>query len=74
MRSKDTENRTDVVEVNETEVIELRTLHGDDTTAELETAEEALQKKRQDQAERAETEAFWAGRNHAMRRSGRVAA
>ena len=74
MHSKDTEKRADGIEANETEFIELRTLRVDDTTAEPETAEEALEKKRREQAERVEAEAFWAGRNHAMRRSGRVAA
>ena len=36
--------------------------------------EEVLDKKRQDGMDRAQAEAFWAGRNHAMRHSARTAA
>jgi len=37
-------------------------------------AEADLQLDREDEGDGSETEEFWAGRNHAMRRSARIAA
>jgi len=69
MKDKDTEKHTD-----EPQIIELRTFAHEDEPAESVDSGELLERTRQEQIDRAEAEAFWAGRNRATRRSGRIAA
>ena len=69
MKDQDIEKRTE-----EPLVIELRTFSPEDEPAESVDGEEILARNIQEELDRIETEAFWAGRNHAIRRSGRIAA
>lgn len=51
------------------QIMQLRVFHGDDARE-----DEDQEPDGQNQDKLNEVEAFWAGRNHAMRRSARVAA
>jgi len=70
---KDHEKDTEMHAV-EPRIIELRTFAPEDELAESVDDEDLLERKRQEQIDRIEVEDFWAGRNHASRRSGRIAA
>ena len=68
------QDRDTAKQTGKPQTIELRTFAHEDESANPADGEELLERRRREQIDRIEAEEFWAGRNRATRRSGRIAA